>query len=457
MIDAINQATDAALAKGLRVMQTHYFGESQTDHVDILLAWLGPQQGAHIIDAGSGIGEVAKLMHARRPDLRFTLVNISEYQLGLSPVGEAFQPHLADFTDSQLPAECADVVMFNSALCQMPINQALSEARRLLKPGGVLFLSEMALSEYRELPDLHATFLTLEQWSEVIQRHGFDRRLTVTLDEDHDHFSDAFGPGFDEQLPGAMGFISCFHKQTEAKATSEVMARHERIAFQFSGGKDSLAALYLLRDYWPQMTVYWTNTGDPVPEVREVVERVRAQVPHFVEIAGRVAEQIAAHGLPSDLVPTTSTTFGIGAYGHGVPLQDRFSCCYHALMLPMHQRMLDDGITLIIRGQKSSDRMKSPLRSGALDNGLELFFPLEHWSDAQVFDYLDEHAFVPGYYQHLAASPDCLTCSAYWNEGRARWLKAQHPEAYQVYQGKLDVIRDAAMPLIALFNLEVNP
>jgi phosphoadenosine phosphosulfate reductase len=155
-------------------------------------------------------------------------------------------------------------------------------------------------------------------------------------------------------------------------------------------------------------------------------------------------------------VPTTSTPFGINAYGGGTKLQDRFQCCYNSLMLPMQERMEQDGITLIIRGQKSADTMKSPLRSGALENGIELLFPLEHWTDEQVFAFLKENAFIPDYYQQLAASPDCLTCSAYWSEGRAAWLKSKHPEAHAVYQGKLDTIREAVMPHIALFNLEVQ-
>lgn len=455
MIEAIDRATDLSLAQGIRVLQTGFLDGSPQAHVARLLDLLDPPLNAHIVDAGCGVGEVAALMREQRPDLTFDLVNISQHQLDHAPRGPGYAHHLVDFTASGLPGESADVVMFNSALCQMPINQALSEARRLLKPGGQLFVCDLSIAEYRELAEVHATFMPAYQWGEVIERHGFVHANALLEDGDLSHFAGEFAD-FAQALPDAMVYVGQFRKRTLGEHLAATIERHSHIAFQFSGGKDSLAALYLLRDYWDQMTVYWTNTGDPVPEVRAVVDQVRAQVPHFVEIAGRAVEQIAAHGLPSDLVPTTSTAFGIGAYGQGVALQDRFNCCYHALMAPMHQRMLDDGITLIVRGQKNSDRMKSTLRSGAIERGVELLFPLEHWSDAEVFQYLERKAFVPDYYQHLAASPDCLTCSAYWNEGRARWLKTQHPEAYQVYQAKLDVIREAAMPLIALFNLEVN-
>lgn len=449
MIEAINHATDLSLAQGIRVLQTGYLAGDQRAHVLRLLELMNPVPGAHIVDAGCGIGEVARLMREQRPDLTFDLVNISQHQLDHAPTGAGYAHHLADFTASGLPRESADVVMFNSALCQMPINQALSEARRLLKPGGQLFVCDLSIADYRELPELHATFMPAYQWGEVIERHGFVHTDALLEDGDLGHFSREF-PNFGETLPDAMVYVGQFRKQTLDEHLEAAMARHAHIGFQFSGGKDSLATLYLMHDYWPQMTVYWTNTGDPVPEVLAVVERVRAEVPHFVEIAGRVKEQVAAHGLPSDLVPTTA------GLSERPRLQDRFNCCYNALMAPMHQRMRDDGITLIVRGQKNADTLKSPLRSGALEYGVELCFPIEHWTDAEVFAYLKGRAFVPDYYTSLKASPDCLTCSAYWSEGRATWLKAHHPEAYQVYQGKLDVIRETVMPLITLFNLEVT-
>lgn len=454
MIEAINAATDLALEQGLRVMQTHYFGSSQQDHVHQLLEWMKPCPGARIVDAGSGVGEIPLFMNAIRPDLEFTMVNISEYQLKLSPDGGQFKQILADFTSSGLESESADIVMLNSALCQMPVNQALSEARRILKPGGKLFISDLSVDGFREYPQLHAVFMSPREWGDVVRRHGFGESTIVTFDQfDISHFKTAYGENFDHDFPLALPFIGVFTKS--ADPVTEAIKRHERIALQLSGGKDSLATLFALKEHWGKLTVYWTNTGDPVPEVRAVVEKIKAVVPNFVEIAGRVLEQTEAYGLPSDLVPTTSTPFGLSAYGGGTKLQDRFQCCYNSLMLPMQERMAQDGITLIIRGQKSADVMKSPLRSGALENGIELLFPLEHWTDEQVFAWLEEHAFVPEYYQELAASPDCLTCSAYWSEGRAAWLKSKHPEAHSVYQGKLDVIREAVMPHIALFNLEV--
>ncbi|MNZ84126.1 Phosphoadenosine phosphosulfate reductase family protein [compost metagenome] len=387
------------------------------------------------------------------------MVNISEYQLDLSPKGDQFHCWLADFADSKIPGACADIVMLNSALCQMQINLALSEARRILKDGGQLFVSDLALDEYREIPDLFATFMPLEQWAGVIDRHGFEECSLAAFGEfDSGHFRDAMGAErFDSEFSSAIPFIGRFTKRTIEQHIDSVIGRHDRIALQFSGGKDSLAALHMLRKHWEKLTVYWLNTGDSVPEVLEVLGKIKPIVPNFVEVHGRVTEQIAQHGLPSDLVPTSSTPFGIGAFGGGIPLQDRFNCCYFSLMKPMHDRMEADGVTLIIRGQKSADTMKAAIRSGAILGTIEFLFPAEDMTDAEVFDWLEQNAFVPAYYNELSASPDCLTCSAYWSEGRASWLKAKHPIAHASYQQKLDVIREAVMPHIELFNLEVTP
>src|SRR5213076_1916096 len=122
----------------------------------------------------------------------------------------------------------------------------------------------------------------------------------------------------------------------------DVLARHERIALQFSGGKDSLALLYLMRPFWDRLTVYWLDTGDAFPETAALVAEVEAMVPHFVTVHGIQPEVIAEFGLPSDLVPARSTPVGIAATGTGILIQDRYSCCLRSLMLPLHGRMRAD-------------------------------------------------------------------------------------------------------------------
>ena len=238
----------------------------------------------------------------------------------------------------------------------------------------------------------------------------------------------------------------------------DVIDRHERIALQFSGGKDSLACLHLMRPYWDKLTVYWLNSGDPFPELLEVAEKVEAMVPSFVRVDGRQPETVMQFGIPSDIVPVGSTPVGLVASGgNGVLIQDRYSCCWRSLMQPMHERMSEDGITLVIRGQKNADRLRAPIKSGQVVDGIEYLFPLEDWSDEQVMDFLRESGVeVPSFYDVLRASPDCMTCSAYWEEGRAAYLKERHPDAYEEYQSRLNTISEATAEAIANFNIEIS-
>ena len=68
----------------------------------------------------------------------------------------------------------------------------------------------------------------------------------------------------------------------------KALGGHERIALQVSGGRDSLACFYLLKDagLLDKVTVYWVNTGDAFPETIEIMDLVRDMTPHFVEISG---------------------------------------------------------------------------------------------------------------------------------------------------------------------------
>jgi phosphoadenosine phosphosulfate reductase len=237
-----------------------------------------------------------------------------------------------------------------------------------------------------------------------------------------------------------------------------IFDRHEKIALQFSGGKDSLALLHLFKPHWDRITVYWLNSGDPFPETERQMREVAAMVPHFVEIEGRQPEVIATLGIPSDMVPALSTPIGRAACGGRAPaILDRYSCCLYSLFLPMHERMKADGITCIIRGQKHSDMQRSPLKSGDVEDGIEYLFPLEDFDDADVFAYLGlQQIELPSFYPELSASPDCMTCSAYWEEGRGKYLRKHHPGAYAIYQERLGIIKDATAQAIAHFNMETS-
>lgn len=220
-----------------------------------------------------------------------------------------------------------------------------------------------------------------------------------------------------------------------------VLNRHERVAFQFSGGKDSTAMLLKLRPYWDRFTVYFCNSGDVLPETLELVETFSKLLPNFVEIAGRTHEVRAEFGLPTDVLPWTSA-FGAHFCNVGTTrlMQDRVSCCFRSVMAPLHERMMEDQITLIIRGQKNADELKGRYTSADIVAGIEFLYPMEDLTDDDCFQIMRDNGIkIPRYYtEGLVHSGDCSTCTAWVSEeNRGTYLKRYYPERYQQYRNNI--------------------
>lgn len=236
-----------------------------------------------------------------------------------------------------------------------------------------------------------------------------------------------------------------------------ILDRHSNVALEFSGGRDSLACLYLLRPFLHRMTVYWVNTGAAFPETLSVIAAVRDFVPHFVEIAGNQPAVIEQFGIPTDVLPRSSTIIGLAAAQSSVRMQDSYSCCSRVIMVPLHQRVLGDGCTLIIRGQKLSDDHRAPITSGYVENGIEYLFPIERWSDADVDQYLaDVGAPALPYYETMKGAPDCITCSGWWSENHGQYLRQHHPDAFVEYQRRLQIIAAEVRPHVLRFYREAS-
>ncbi len=218
--------------------------------------------------------------------------------------------------------------------------------------------------------------------------------------------------------------------------------RHQKIALQLSGGKDSVACLYFMREHLHRITVYNMDAGDDPPETRQIIEECKKIIPHFVQVNGDVEKWREEYGFPSDVVPTSATYLGMVAGFGKEKLSDRFACCYANVMQPMHKRMLDDGITLIIRGVKSCDMPTLPKRSGDSMGGVELYYPLQDWTDADVFSYLREvGAPIHPVYSKCKEGVGCMHCTAWWDYKLVDWLKDSHPKAHEIVVRKHIVIR----------------
>lgn len=229
-------------------------------------------------------------------------------------------------------------------------------------------------------------------------------------------------------------------KPVDYAAIDAALGRHPRAVFQLSGGKDSLATLFVLRPFWDRLTVAWLNTGDAPQETVALMAEVCALVPVFLEVDGNVAAVHAAYGQPVDLVPAPCQSYGTVMHPEAPKLQSRYDCCARALWAPMQAAVDALGATLIIRGQKDADELKPNYRSGMVDEaGREVLFPIQHWSEQDVLDYLTEIGIdLPAMYRYGRSNIDCLRCTAYLSEfRRGAYVREQEPEKYADYRTRL--------------------
>lgn len=452
MNEAVTTATHNALAQGIRVLNAFLLAETETAHVQRLLELMDPPFGAVVVDAGCGVGEVARLMQAERPDLCFKLVNINGSQLAECP--EGMQRICCDFDHLPMADGSADVVMFNFSLCHADDwLKTLREAHRVLKPGGILFVFDMARyagdnALMDQLVAAHA--YSPQQIDKVMHRAGFTDAVGTYHQPTITRLRDVFGDQglYDKAFAGVYPATFRYVRAAAEATWAATIERHERIAFQFSGGADSTAALYLLRPHWPRLTVYHLDTLDQFPETRRVVDLVQAELEQaggrFVRILSDVREVRAAHGMPSDLVPVDNAgKVGPLVSGRAVRIQGRYDCCARTLMNPMHQRMREDGITLIVRGQRDDEYVKQPLRSGDVSEGIEVLYPVQDWSGTQVRAFLRENGLplAPYYERGMKRAPECMGCTAWWDEGRGTYMAQWYPEAHAAYTANMKVIR----------------
>jgi ubiquinone/menaquinone biosynthesis C-methylase UbiE len=122
----------------------------------------------HMLDIGTGPGHIPLLVVERLPDANVVGTDLSGHMLALAERRRAASPHAArlrfergDAKGLPYPDGSFDAVMSNTILHHIPDpRQFLAEARRVLRPGGVLLIRDLfrPLTPARadELVALHA-------------------------------------------------------------------------------------------------------------------------------------------------------------------------------------------------------------------------------------------------------------------------------------------------------------
>ena len=91
-------------------------------------------------------------------------------------------------------------------------------------------------------------------------------------------------------------------------------------ALCFSGGKDSLACLYLNKYRWNDIYVVWVNTQAVYEEQYDYMMKWKKKLPHFVEVKSNQPLSIYENGWPVDIVPVTSMVTGKIISGNTGPM-----------------------------------------------------------------------------------------------------------------------------------------
>ncbi len=222
-------------------------------------------------------------------------------------------------------------------------------------------------------------------------------------------------------------------------------------AIQFSGGKDSLAALHLSKPIWHRATVYFGDTGGFYPHMVEFVQRTCDQLGLPLKIVKppmSMEEYHQQYGLPSDIVPVESSiemkpfTKRIGHI-----LQPSMRCCATLQWRGLHQAIADDGVRHVVRGSKKADQHVGVGDGYVDERGVTYHCPVWGWTDDDVFRFLRENGMETAeHYSESNNSFDCVLCTAFLGSSGARsrleFTKRRYPEAWPELKRRIGIVRD---------------
>jgi 3'-phosphoadenosine 5'-phosphosulfate sulfotransferase (PAPS reductase)/FAD synthetase len=123
-------------------------------------------------------------------------------------------------------------------------------------------------------------------------------------------------------------------------------------------------------------------------------------------------------------------------YLHDTPtqtLQPYTKCCGEMLWRPMMDYIDRNKVKWVFRGSKECDT-RVGVGPRHVENGVTFDSPLWHWSDQDVYDYLDEIGVtLPDHYASINDSIDCWCCTAHLahhGDEKMRYIRTAYPELW---------------------------
>jgi 3'-phosphoadenosine 5'-phosphosulfate sulfotransferase (PAPS reductase)/FAD synthetase len=213
----------------------------------------------------------------------------------------------------------------------------------------------------------------------------------------------------------------------------------------FSGGKDSMACLFLLRNTID--CALFVDTGKTYPETQAMVEFASTIVPVQIVETNQDAQN-AREGIPSDIVPVNWTRLGQQMTGpKPVTVQNYMICCFENIALPLVNAAKALKADEIVYGQRENEAHRSTSKNGDRVEGMIRLHPIEGWTSQQVLRYLETQMQVPPHFYIINhSSLDCYDCTAYATETRdlVTFTAGVYPEFYKQYLERKELL-DAAL------------
>jgi len=236
-----------------------------------------------------------------------------------------------------------------------------------------------------------------------------------------------------------------------------------RTAVQFSGGKDSLAVLHLMRDRFDSdTTVYFGDTGIVYPHIARFVAATCAALGLRLKVVKPAVSALAFHakqGLPADIVPVErSAEMQPYLPSRREPLlQSGLSCCSALLWRPLQEALQADGVRVVYRGSKKCDGQVGVADGFVHAHGITYHSPLWDWSEKDVFDYLKQVGIeLPAHYAEVNSSFDCYACTAWLNHtgvaDRLKWTKDHYPDLWPGIEARLRAVGAAINAELSLLD-----